>query len=279
MGGSVSRTLDILEVVAAHGGASAKDIADATGLPLPTVYRLVRELLDGDYLVHIKEEKRFELGYKLHALGVSLHEQIGVSRGVRAEVTCSLHQLLGAAAYLAVHRGSQIVVVFTADSPACPALPTLEFGYHEAAHATALGKILLANMDEGQRLQYLEPEPMRRFGPGTITTHRELFEQLDEVGRRGIAWEFWPASSSPVPAARRPPSAGAMAPWSARLRYLAPDAWFRHGRGDVEQAIRATASTVSRFYRGADQSMTGLTVNPSSSHSRPARTPLATEPI
>src|SRR3712207_8497189 len=53
--GSVHRTFDILEVVAALGGASAKEIADATGLPLPTVYRLVRELLDGEYLVHIRE--------------------------------------------------------------------------------------------------------------------------------------------------------------------------------------------------------------------------------
>jgi IclR family transcriptional regulator, acetate operon repressor len=72
--GSVRRTLEILEVVADLGGASAKEIADATGLPLPTVYRLVRELLDSDYLVHIREERRFELGYKLHQLGVSLHQ-------------------------------------------------------------------------------------------------------------------------------------------------------------------------------------------------------------
>jgi IclR family transcriptional regulator, acetate operon repressor len=276
MAGSVSRTLDILEVVAAYGGASAKEIADATGMPLPTVYRLVRELLDGDYLVHIKDEKRFELGYKLHALGVSLHEQIGVSRGVRAEVS-GLHQLLGAAAYLAVHRGSQIVVVFTADSPACPALPTLEFGYHEAAHATALGKILLANMDHAQRLQYLEPEPMRRFSPGTITTYRELFEQLDEVGRRGIAWEFgeFQHGASCAAAAVRG-SNGALV---GSVAVSAPDAWFRHRRGDVEQAIRATASRVSRFYRIADERRPALPRAHQSWHSRPARTPLAAEPI
>src|ERR1700712_3908469 len=114
--GSVHRTLDILEVVAARGGASAKEIADAPGLPLPTVYRLARELLDSDYLVHIREERRFELGYKLHQLGVSLHQQIGIPRDVRAEVT-ALHEQLSLAAYFAVHRGSQIVVVFTVDSP------------------------------------------------------------------------------------------------------------------------------------------------------------------
>src|SRR6478735_7465605 len=274
MGGSVSRTLDILEVVAAHGGASAKEIADATAMPLPTVYRLVRELLDGDYLVHIKEEKRFELGYKLHALGVSLHEQIGVSRGVRAEVS-GLHQVLGAAAYLAVHRGSQIVVVFTADSPACPALPTLEFGYHEAAHATALGKILLANMDDGQRLQYLEPEPMRRFGPCTITTYRELFAQLEEVGRRGIAWEFgeFQAGATCAAAAVR----GSNGALIGSVAVSAPDACFSHRRVEVEQAIRATASRVSRFYRVADSRRPAVPRARQSMHSRPVRTPLAAE--
>src|SRR5215218_718875 len=105
--GSVHRTFDILEVVAALGGASAKEIADATGLPLPTVYRLARELLDGEYLVHIREEKRFELGYQLHRLGVSLHQQIGVPRQVRAEVV-ALHQKPGLAAYVAVHPPAQL---------------------------------------------------------------------------------------------------------------------------------------------------------------------------
>ena len=80
--------------------------------------------------------------------------------------------------------------MFTADSPECPRLPPLEFGYHEAAHATALGKILLANMDDEQRLLHLDPEPMPRFGPGTITSHGELVDQLDNVARRGVAWEF-----------------------------------------------------------------------------------------
>ncbi|QCW52268.1 IclR family transcriptional regulator [Nocardioides dongxiaopingii] len=246
--GSVARTFDILEAVAARGGASAKEIADVTGLPLPTVYRLVRELLDGDYLVHIREEKRFELGYKLHALGVSLHEQIGVSRQVRAEVT-ALHQQLGTAAYLAVHRGSQIVVVLTVDSPAHPRLPPIDFGFHEAAHATAFGKILLARMDDEERAALLDPEPMPRFGPGTITTHAELHAQLDTVAERGIAWEFgeFQAGSTCAAAAVRG-VAGALV---GSVAISAPDPVLAHGRADVEQVLRACASRIGRFYRSA----------------------------
>src|SRR5690606_11362613 len=108
---------------------------------------------------------------------------------VRAQVA-ALHRQLDAAAYFAVHRGAQIVVVVTADSPDCPRLSPLEFGYHEAAHATALGKILLANMDSEHRLLHLDPEPMPRYGPGTITSHAALDEQLAQVADRGVAWEF-----------------------------------------------------------------------------------------
>jgi DNA-binding IclR family transcriptional regulator len=250
--GAVRRTLEILEVVAGRGGATAKEIAEVTGLPLPTVYRLSRELLDSDYLVHIREEKRFELGYKLHQLGVSLHQQIGVPREVRQEVT-ALHQQLRTAAYFAVHRGSQIVVVFTADSPQCPRLRPLDFGFHEAPHATALGKILLANMSVEQRDLHLDPEPMPRFGPGTLTSRRALDEQLATVADRGVAWEYgeFQAGATCAAAAVRAANGGLV----GSVAVSGPDAQVAPRKDEVEAALRATASRLSRFYRSGS---TGL---------------------
>lgn len=244
--GSVHRTLDLLEVVAARGGATAKEIADTTGLPLPTVYRLARELLDSDYLVHIREERRFELGYKLHALAVSLHQQIGVPRTVRSEIQ-GLHEQLGLATYMAVHRGHQIVVVATADSPSCPRLEPIEFGFHEAAHATAFGKILLAGMEPEQRALHLDPEPMPRFGPGTITAHDELDTQLEVVADRGIAWEHgeFAAGATCVAAAVR----GGSGVLIGSVAVSGPDARMARDTADLEVALRATASRVSRYYR------------------------------
>lgn len=245
--GSVHRTLLILEVVAARGGASAREIADVTGLPLPTVYRLARELLDTGYLVHIRQEMRFELGYKLHQLGVSLHQQIGVPREVRVEVT-ALHEQLDLAAYFAVHRGSQIAVVFTADSPSAPRLRPIEFGFHEAPHATALGKILLASLDPDQRARHLGEEPMPRFGPGTITRHRELACQLEVVADRGIAWEYgeFQAGATCVAAAVRGPSGVLI----GSVAVSGTDARMAQSPSETEAAVRATANRVSRFYRG-----------------------------
>jgi len=245
-GGSVRRTLQILELVASRGGASAREIADATELPLPTVYRLLRELLDSEYLIHIRTEKRFELGYKVHELALSLHQQIGVPRAVGSEIA-ALHQRMGTAAYFAIHRGSQIVVVHTVDSPSAPRLTPIGFGFHEAAHATALGKILLADMDDEQRERHLDPEPMPRFGPGTLTTRSALWSQLAEVADRGIAWEVeeFQAGAMCCAAAVRSGSGRVV----GSVAVSGPKESIARRRDEIERELRSSASAVSRYYR------------------------------
>lgn len=66
---TVAKTLAILEVVAERGSATAKEVSETLGFPLPTAYRLLHALVHADYLVHVRDERRFELGRKLRALG------------------------------------------------------------------------------------------------------------------------------------------------------------------------------------------------------------------
>jgi IclR family acetate operon transcriptional repressor len=201
--GPVARALQILEVVAERGGATARDITDATGLPLPTVYRLCTELSDADYLVHIRSEGRYELGHQVHQLGMSLHRQLGLSRPVTREIAL-LHASTGFAAYLAVLRGSELVVVHVVDSPDCPRLQPMRFGFHEAPHATAFGKILLADLDGPARDTYLDRHGLRALAANTLTEKGPLNTHLDEVATTGVAWENeeflagWACAAVPV---------------------------------------------------------------------------------
>lgn len=66
---TVEKTLTILEVVADRGGATAKEVAEVTGFPLATAYRLLHALVHADYLVHRRDQRRFELGHKVRRLG------------------------------------------------------------------------------------------------------------------------------------------------------------------------------------------------------------------
>ena len=82
-GGQIARAIAVLEAVAEHGSSTARGISEATSIPLPTVYRIAQELIRSEYLVHLRTEKRFALGYKLHRLAVGLHDDLGIPRSVQ----------------------------------------------------------------------------------------------------------------------------------------------------------------------------------------------------
>ncbi len=182
------RPLRIIEIVADRGGATAHEIQAELGCSLPTVYRLAQGLVDEGYLVHLKAEGRFELGYALNRLGVALHQQLGTSPGMR-RIVDRLHREGEVAAYYAVYRGADAVLAYVADSPEHPRLSGLRFGFHEAMHATAFGKIILAGMTHEERDGLLGHRGMAPLTPHTITSRAELDRNLDRVAQHGVAWE------------------------------------------------------------------------------------------
>ena len=107
---SVRKALALLDVVARDSrGATAKDISAALGIPLPSVYRLLQTLVASEHVVHLREQRRYGLGYKVHALDTSLRRQVGTPAAVRRAVR-ELHAAADAAAYFAVYRGDAVVV-------------------------------------------------------------------------------------------------------------------------------------------------------------------------
>jgi DNA-binding IclR family transcriptional regulator len=186
---SVRKAFALLDVVASNNrGMSAKEIAAALDMPLPTVYRLLKTLVVSEHLVHLKDESRYALGYKLHALDTSLRRQVGTPPSV-ARLIRELHIRADAAAYYAVHRGDDIVVAHVVDSPTRPRITPIGFGFNDAAHATAFGKVLLAAMDPDQRWVYLERHGLPEMTDRTIGTNSELEAQLRAVREDGIAVE------------------------------------------------------------------------------------------
>ncbi|WP_026551710.1 IclR family transcriptional regulator [Arthrobacter sp. H20] len=186
---SVQKAFALLDVVAAdERGVSAKDIAAALSMPLPSVYRLLKTLVESRHLIHLKDESRYALGYKLHALDASLHRQVGTPSAV-ARLVLELHSRGDAAAYYAVHRGDHIVVAHVVDSPDRRRIVPMGFGFNDAAHATAFGKILLAGMDPAQRRVLLGRQGLPAMTDNTIRTLDELELELERVREGGIAVE------------------------------------------------------------------------------------------
>ncbi|HEY7816050.1 MAG TPA: IclR family transcriptional regulator C-terminal domain-containing protein [Nakamurella sp.] len=247
---TLTKALSIVEFVAEREGASAREIAVGIGIPLSTAYRLAHILVAADYLVHLKEERRFALGIKLRILSQSVDRQFGLSPEIRAAVGM-LHRQVGAAAYFAQYRGSEVVVAHVEDSPECPRVTPLDVGMHEATHATAFGKVLLAGMLPEQLDHYLSAHPMRRLTPATMTGRAELENDLAIANRTGVAWEYEEFMPDLICVAAGVRGGNGMILGSVALS--GPAARMRRSAPACEEAVRRTAARVSRCLRAYAQ--------------------------
>src|SRR5437773_114636 len=109
---SIARAFDLLEMMADLGGiVSLSQLASRSGLPLPTIHRLMRTLLDLGYLRQ-EPSREYALGPRLVRLGES------ASRLLATWATPHLQRLvdaIGESANMAMMDGHQ--VVYTAQVP------------------------------------------------------------------------------------------------------------------------------------------------------------------
>jgi DNA-binding IclR family transcriptional regulator len=173
---SVGRAMRVLEVVSARPGLPVKSIARRCSLNISTTYHLVRTLAYAGYLVRLADGTYAtgdELARRYHEL-VS-----GLDRPPDALVVLrQLTERVGLSAYLGLLRDQRVTVVAVAEGPGSPYLEDLEVGLDVSAHATALGKGLLAAMGRRERRDFLTHHELRPFTPNTRTDPEVLEHEL-----------------------------------------------------------------------------------------------------
>jgi IclR family acetate operon transcriptional repressor len=180
---SVERTFELLELMADAGGeVSLSDLSESSGLPLPTIHRIMRTLVSAGY-ARQQPSRRYALGPRLIRLGETASRSLGSwARPYLAELT----EATGETANMAVLDGDQVVYVAQAPSPHAMRMFT-EVGRRVDAHATAVGKAVLATLPEDTATQLLHRAGMRPSTERTITTIPAMSEELARIRRLGYA--------------------------------------------------------------------------------------------
>lgn len=174
--GSVQRALRLVDIVAnSPRPLPPKMLAAITGLTPGTTYNLVRTLVHEGYLS--SEPDGLVLGSRFP----SFQQQID-SRGVfLARVRAALRDVtedLGATAYLSRFDDGEMHLVDIVDAVRNPRVE-LWVGLQSSAHATALGKQILADLPDEDRMDYLSRHRLEELTPRTISDRRTLLTQLE----------------------------------------------------------------------------------------------------
>lgn len=213
--GSVRRALNLLDAVgAADRPLPAKTLARQTGQPLPTAYHLLRTLVHEGYLRRLGGEG-YVLGDRVAALSSGTAARLARFHPVLQ----GLHDEVSAAAYLSVLDDGEIRLVDVVDSPTAPRVD-LWVGFHDAAHATALGKAVLSALDDAGRRDYLSLHELPDLTPHTVTDRRSLLRQLDSAGSYAVDREEYALGTVCLAAAVPSPDLVAAVAVSAPARQL-----------------------------------------------------------
>jgi IclR family acetate operon transcriptional repressor len=180
---SLDRALLLLETLADAGGSQRlAELEAATGLPLPTVHRLLQSLMHNGY-VRQEASRRYTLGPRLIRLGESAGRALGAwARPHLAGLVADI----GETANMAVLEGD--AVVYVAQVPSAHSMRMFtEVGRRVPAHCTGVGKALLSELPDGEVLDLLRRTGMPANTPSTLTEPEALLRELDRIRTQGWA--------------------------------------------------------------------------------------------
>jgi IclR family acetate operon transcriptional repressor len=181
---SLERAFMLLETMADAGGViSLSQLASDAQLPLPTIHRLIRTLVDLGY-VRQEASRQYSLGPRLIRLGETTSRMVG--RWARPQME-NLARELGESVNLAMLDGDQIVYVGQVMASQNSMRMFTEVGRRVLPHSTGVGKAVLAEMDPGEVRALVERTGMPARTEHTITTPDALAKELAATRKRGYA--------------------------------------------------------------------------------------------
>lgn len=183
---SVDRAARILKLLASGPRRlGVSQLADHLGLQRPTVHGLLQTLQAHGFVEQDRDSDKYQLAAGLLHLGTSYldHNELRARSLVHAE---RLASEVGESVRVGVMHGSSVVVVHHVFRPDA-AFQVLEVGAQLPAHASALGKAMLA-WAEPEVVAELTAEPLPRLTQKTLAA-AGLREELETVRERGVARE------------------------------------------------------------------------------------------
>lgn len=185
---SIERAFAILEAVARHrDGIRLNDLSRLVGLHTSTTFHLVKTMVLLGYLRQMPDSKSYRIGRPLFALAASALDEIEMV-AVATPILQDLSAATQESSHFAVRSGDDIIVLVKTAGTGAFQLAT-RVGEVRPAHCTALGKILLAALDEPKLRAFLTRHPPVAYTAKTITDVDLLVREIENVRRKGIAYD------------------------------------------------------------------------------------------
>lgn len=185
---SIERAFAIAEEVARNReGIGLAELSKRVGLHNSTTFHLVKTMVQLGYVSQLADSRKYRIGRRMFTLAAGAMDEIELV-SVATPVLEKLTAATGEYSHFAIRSGEQIVVVAkTAGTGIFQMVDRT--GAVRPAHATALGKVLLAALSPSQLERYLASCELHKFTAKTISEKDALLREIEEVRRKGLAFD------------------------------------------------------------------------------------------
>ncbi|MER5974131.1 IclR family transcriptional regulator C-terminal domain-containing protein [Streptomyces sp. NPDC002055] len=174
---SVQYALRVLECVARHGGGvTGAQIARETGVPSGRLSPMLLMLRREGYVEQVADGA-YVMGESLVLLGSGDDRRQALEDKLQRTLS-EIRDSVGAAVYISRYIDGEVKITQYADGPRAPKVNEW-VDFRSAAHASAVGKCLLTQLDHNGRRDHLSRHKTARLTSRTITSEKVLFTKLD----------------------------------------------------------------------------------------------------
>lgn len=180
------KALDILEGLAScTSDVSVSELAEITNLSVSTVYRLLMELTERQYVIRDERTKTYRLGLGVLTLASAVLDKLEIKHIARSALR-TLADITGETIHLFCPDGMEAVYIDKIDTPNPIGLKS-QIGKRLPLYCTAGGKAILAHKGDAFIKTYIDTIPMHPFTEKTIQKPQQLFEELKRIQQNGYA--------------------------------------------------------------------------------------------
>lgn len=187
---TVSNAIEILNYLAldsGNRGVGITEISNALGMGKSAVHRILDTLLYYGFVDKNFETSRYRLGWGLYSIGQHVPQQNQIFNLDR-DCLIELSRKTGETVNLGVLNRNETVLISKIEGNSSGLRVNIQAGEREAIHATALGKVLISEMQDDAICELLSDRiPLQKFTENTITNVDDLLNELCEVRKRGYA--------------------------------------------------------------------------------------------
>ncbi len=177
---SLMKGLAVLEAVAVHHRIS--DISVTTGLSVSTVHRILSDLTENGW-VEQNEDRTYRPGLRVQGL-MSLLQNDERLVDVALPYLQALRERVRFTVHMARYGQDGLIYIAKIDGPASYQMRS-RVGDSIPLWSTAIGKAVLAAMDEDSSRSLIATATLQRRTPQSIMSKRALWEQIEVIRDRG----------------------------------------------------------------------------------------------